>query len=51
MEEGEWCQGRRAKGYGLTPEEVTKWRSKRGSTRSGDGGAIDADEEVEQVDR
>jgi hypothetical protein len=41
----ERCQGRREKGYGSVPEEVTKRKSKRGSTRSDDGRAIKAGEQ------
>jgi hypothetical protein len=42
MEEGEWRRGKRRSGYGSTPEEHNKRRSKRGSTRSSDDRAIDA---------
>jgi hypothetical protein len=44
MEEGEWHRGKRRSGYGSAPEEHIKRRSKRGSIRSRDGGAIDVGE-------
>jgi hypothetical protein len=42
MEEGERRRGKGRSGYGSASEEDTKRRSKRGSTRSSDGGAINA---------
>jgi hypothetical protein len=40
MEEGEWRRGKRRSGYSSVPEEHSKRKSKRGSTRSSDGRAI-----------
>jgi hypothetical protein len=44
-------RGRRASRYSSAPEEVTKRRSKRRSTRSDDGGAIYTSEHSGVVDR
>jgi hypothetical protein len=43
MEEGEWHRGKWRSRYGSVPEEHTKRRSKRGSTISSNGEAINAD--------
>jgi hypothetical protein len=51
MEEGERRRGNWRSGFDSAPEEYAKKRSKRGSTRSSDGGAIITGEEAKQVDR
>jgi hypothetical protein len=50
MDEGERHRGKWRSGFGSVPEEYAKKRSKRRSTRSSDGRAIDTGEEAEQVD-